>query len=115
MQRFKLQGMLFEYDDEKNDINIEKHGISFEDAARVFFDDDRIEMFDDDNEEHEERFDTIGNIGHYTGNLEDVVFVVYTERYTENENGVSVDITRIISARMASNFEKGVYYGKYNG
>ena len=42
--RFSLGGMLFEYDEVKNQMNIEKHGISFRNAARVFFDYDRIEM-----------------------------------------------------------------------
>lgn len=35
--RFILGGVLFEYDPEKNRKNIEKHGISFKSAARVFF------------------------------------------------------------------------------
>ena len=35
--RFILGGMVFEYDEEKNRINIKKHGISFRSAARVFF------------------------------------------------------------------------------
>ena len=41
---FSLNGMLFEYDENKNNANIQKHGISFEIAARVFQDYDRIEM-----------------------------------------------------------------------
>ena len=32
---FIIDGVLFEYDDEKNRINIQKHGLSFETAARV--------------------------------------------------------------------------------
>ena len=36
--RFTLGGLIFEYDPEKNRKNIEKHGISFKNAARVFFD-----------------------------------------------------------------------------
>lgn len=42
--QFSLGDMLFEYDEEKNRKNIEKHGISFMVAARIFFDYDRIEM-----------------------------------------------------------------------
>ena len=34
---FSIEDMLFEYDEEKNRINIKKHGISFQIAARVFF------------------------------------------------------------------------------
>ena len=35
--QFSLNGMIFEYDEEKNRQNIIKHGISFEIAARVFW------------------------------------------------------------------------------
>ena len=41
---FTMGGMIFEYDEEKNRKNIEKHGISFKTAARIFFDYDRIEF-----------------------------------------------------------------------
>ena len=111
---FVLNGMVFEYDEEKNRTNIKKHGISFEIAARVFLDYDRIEMYDDDNSIEEDRFDTIGSIsasaGNYTiGRAEDILFVVYTEREWRN----SENVIRIISARRATSFEQGVYYGKY--
>ena len=49
----------------------------------------------------------IGSIG-----KDDVLFVVYTERIKRNEDGVEVDVTRLISARYATNFERGLYYGK---
>lgn len=45
---FVLGGMVFEYDEAKNQANIKKHGISFRSAARVFFDYDRIEMYDEE-------------------------------------------------------------------
>ena len=121
-----MGGMIFEYDEEKNRKNIEKHGISFKTAARIFFDYDRIEFFDEENSEYEERFDTIGDLSAGTVSLsektdtmigsiakDDVLFVVYTERIKKNENGVEVDVTRLISARYATNFERGLYYGKY--
>ena len=50
----------------------------------------------------------IGNI-----KSDDVLFVVYTERIRKNENGAEIDVTRLISARYATNFERGLYYGKY--
>ena len=59
---FSLNGMLFEYDEEKNLTNIKKHGISFPSAARVFFDYDRIEMYDEENSIDEDRYDTIGDL-----------------------------------------------------
>lgn len=36
----------FEWDENKNQTNQKKHGISFEEAKEVFFDDDAI-LFDD--------------------------------------------------------------------
>lgn len=120
--RFTLGGMLFEYDPEKNRKNIEKHGISFRSAARVFFDYDRIELYDETHSEEEDRYDTIGDTsaGNLTviGNLQDarrvddILFVVYTERVIIDEDGKSIEVTRLISARLATSFERGVYYGK---
>lgn len=122
--RFTLGGMLFEYDPEKNRKNIEKHGISFKSAARVFFDYDRIELYDEAHSGDEDRYDTIGDTsaGNLTiiGNLQDarrvddILFVVYTERVgvDEDEDGKFKEITRLISARLATSFERGVYYGK---
>ena len=108
---FLLNGMAFEYDEEKNIANIRKHGISFEIAARVFLDYDRIEMYDDDNSLEEDRYDTIGDISAATrdytvghiGKSEDILFVVYTER----EQKENTTVTRIISARRATSFERG--------
>jgi hypothetical protein len=56
---FSLGGMIFEYDENKNQKNIEKHGISFKSAARIFFDYDRIELYDEENSTFEERYNTI--------------------------------------------------------
>ena len=122
MVRFTLGGMLFEYDPEKNRKNIEKHGISFKSAARVFFDYDRIELYDEIHSVDEDRYDTIGDTsaGNLTiiGNLQDtyrvddILFVVYTERAIVGENEESREVIRLISARLATNFERGVYYGK---
>ena len=126
---FSLGGMQSEYDEEKNQANIRKHGISFRSAARVFFDYDRIELFDEENSADEERYDTIGdtsagvilNGSTIIGNAEpsserinDILFVVYTERVRVETNGEAAEITRLISARLATNFERGLYYGKYD-
>ena len=45
-----------------NQKNIKNHGISFKSAARVFFDYDRIEYYDEKHSDDEERFDTIGDL-----------------------------------------------------
>ena len=127
---FTLGGMVFEYDEHKNQINIKKHGIPFTAAARVFFDYDRIEMTDDAHSDDELRYDTIGDtsagnvtagsdkhaIGSFNqsiGKINDILFVVYTERIRVEADGTETEITRLISARLATNFERGLYYGKY--
>ena len=92
----------------------------------MFFDYDRIELYDEENSNFEERYDVIGDLsaGSVTlsesadvmiGNVgtDDVLFVVYTERIKRNEHGIEVDVTRLISARYATNFERGLYYGKF--
>ncbi len=125
---FTLGGIVFEYDENKNRLNIKKHGISFRNAARVFFDYDRIEMFDDENSSGEDRYDTIGRIaaaavpddmeagfshpGAYYAAMGDILFVVYTERIRRMDSGEPLDVIRLISARMATSFERGLYYGK---
>ena len=121
MVSFSLGGMAFEYDDNKNQINIKKHGISFKSAARIFFDYDRIEFYDEDHSYDEDRYNTIGdtsagaligNIDQFIGKVNEILFVVYTERVRIEENGTKTDVTRLISARMATEFERGLYYGK---
>lgn len=86
-----------EWDDRKNEINKKKHGISFETAAHVFEDINRIEYFDEAHSSDEDRFIVIGLV-------RKVLFVVYTDRG---------DTTRIISARKATEAETEVYYDNY--
>ena len=86
--------MDFEWDEDKNRINIAKHGIGFERAARIIDGptDDRI---DDQEDYGEARVISLGVI-------EDILFlvVVHTDR-----DGV----TRIISARPAKRSERRIY------
>ena len=84
----------FEWDEEKDYANRKKHGISFETAAYVFQDDYYIEMYDFEHSVEEDRYIAIGKVG-------DVLFVVFTERK---------ETIRLISARLATNAEKELYY-----
>lgn len=86
--------MKFEWDENKNLINKEKHKISFETAAHVFDDPNYIEMYDFEHSVEEDRYIAIGKVG-------DVLFVVFTERK---------DAIRLISARLATSVERGIYY-----
>lgn len=38
--------------------------------------------------------------------------LVHTERVRVEENGTKTDVTRLISVRMATEFGRGLYYGK---
>ncbi|MBQ7594834.1 MAG: BrnT family toxin [Synergistaceae bacterium] len=98
--KLELGGMLFTWDDEKEKINIRKHGIDFTTAASVFNDFDAV--FEDnsvDDYTGEERFDVIGLFAGY------LMYVVYVERLTIDNN----DIIRIISARDANKEERKRY------
>ncbi len=89
--------MQFEWDEEKAALNLKKHGVRFETAARVFCDENRIELFDSMHSDEEERYNTIGMV-------DNILFVVYTER----KNRV-----RLISARPANRKERRLYYDHY--
>ena len=56
----------------------------------------------------------IGNAEPTSERINDILFVVYTERIRTEKNGEATEITRLISARLATNFERGLYYGKYD-
>ena len=86
-----------EWDDEKNEINKKKHGISFETAAEVFLDENRIDDYDEFHSDFEDRIKVIGMVG-------EILTVIYTERSEKY---------RLISARKANKKEKRDYYGQY--
>ncbi|MBQ3444409.1 MAG: BrnT family toxin [Selenomonadaceae bacterium] len=90
-----IDGRLFEWDDAKNKINKIKHGINFKTAARVFSDPYLIEEYDEEHSTDEDRWKIIGMV-------DDVLFVIYTNRDEK---------IRLISAREATEQERGRYYG----
>ncbi len=91
---YRLQGMEFEWDENKAAANIQKHGVTFEEAAEVFLD-PFFQMGDASAGDKEERDFIIG----YTFSQR-LLLAVYTERVTR---------TRIISARPATRAERKVY------
>ena len=50
----------FDWDEKKNRANVKKHGVSFEEAQGVFFDESAIIYDDPDHSEDEDRFLIIG-------------------------------------------------------
>ena len=89
--------MIIEWDDKKAAINVRKHKIYFEDAARVFLDDHRIDYLDDEHSDDEERWKVIGKV-------RNILVVIYIERGEK---------LRLISARKATQKEQEEYYGQY--
>ncbi len=88
--------MDFEWDDEKDLSNQQKHGLSFSEAKKLFEAGAQyLEIFDEDHSETEDRFIAIGPISR------GLVVVVYTE---PEEGRV-----RIIGARLASRREQDLY------
>ncbi len=86
----------FEWDDEKNQINQQKHGVSFEEACELFGpENDYLEIFDSEHSDFEDRFIAIGPI------RRGLIVVVYTEREEV--------IIRIIGARLANRNEQSIY------
>lgn len=99
-----MNRLYFEWDDNKNKINLEKHKISFEEASTVFWDDDAIVFDDPIHSTEEERFLIVG-----MSKKANMLTVVHCLR--ENET-----VIRIISARKATTEETKSYVKRrHNG
>ena len=93
-----MNKLIFEWDDAKNKINLKKHGVSFEEAQTVFFDDNAIEFDDPDHSLDEERYLLLG----FSQRLK---ILVVCHCYRDSDS-----IIRIISARKATKKEQKAYY-----
>ena len=87
----------FDWDENKNQANIKKHNVSFEEAATVFYDDNALLISDPDHSDKEDRFILLG-ISQKTRML------VVCHCYRENDQ-----IIRIFSARKATKQEEQEY------
>lgn len=88
--------MKFEWSLKKEKQNIKKHGLSFQEASKIFTGrSDYLELYDDLHSEDEDRFIAIGLI------VKGVIVVVYVERDFET--------IRIISARKATKTEISLF------
>lgn len=89
----------FEWNPAKATSNLRKHGVSFEEAQSVFYDENAIQFFDGDSSEEEDRFLMLG-----LSSEAKLLMVCHCERYND-------DIVRIISARKATKNESQFYQG----
>jgi uncharacterized protein len=88
--------MELEWSAAKAKSNLQKHGVSFDDAALVFYDPARIETYDGREDYGEDRWATVG-LAHTIA-----LYVVYTMRNDET--------VRLISARKANAKEQRHYH-----
>ncbi|MDR2900367.1 MAG: BrnT family toxin [Treponema sp.] len=88
----------FEWDEDKNRINKEAHGLYFEEALSAFDDPYLLEFYD---ESHSNQWET-----RYKGLAQLQDFIILYLSYTEPASGR----TRIISIRPAEPIEEKIYY-----
>ena len=96
-----MNNIKFEWDHKKASANEKKHGVSFEEARTVFFDENAKLIDDPDHSKDEDRFVMLG----ISSSLK-VVLVCHC--YREEGN-----VIRIISARKASAFESKQYQKRW--
>ena len=90
----------FEWDPAKAESNIKKHGVTFEEAKSVFYDEFALQFYDEDNSVLEEdRFLMLGS------SIESRVLLIC---HCERHDG---QVVRIISARKATKAEQKYYKG----
>lgn len=89
----------FDWDPAKAAANLKKHGVSFEEAQSVFYDEFAVQFYDDAHSSDEERFLMLGMSG-----SAHLLLVCHCER-------AGGGVIRIISARKATKKESS-YYGQ---
>ena len=89
----------FEWGSVKAAANLKKHGVSFDDAQSIFYDEFALQFFDAENAATEDRFLMLGM------SSEAMLLLVC---HCERDGG---DTVRIISARKATSNERKYYHG----
>ena len=92
-----MSELSFDWDSRKNTANQRKHGISFEEAATVFSDEQALLIDDPEHSSDEERFVLLGMSAALRAR-------VVCHCYREGD-----DLIRIISARKATRKERSMY------
>ena len=92
-----MEDIRFEWDLVKNKTNREKHGVSFEEAESVFYDENALVRDDPDHSDEEDRFIILG-----FSSLANMLVVSHC--YREQD-----EVIRIISARKATKSERAQY------
>ena len=93
-----MDNIYFAWDENKNQINISKHGVSFSEGKTVFFDENALLISDPDHSIDEDRFILLGI-------SEERRLLIVCHCYRSKDS-----IIRIISARLATKKEKQQYF-----
>jgi uncharacterized DUF497 family protein len=97
----KERAIFLQWDQHKSTQNIKKHGVAFDEAATVIFDENALEYYDQEHSTSEDRFWIIGR------SLNDrILFVVYSIRRILNGKE---NYYRLVSARIANKKERQIY------
>ena len=96
------QKMKFEWDTKKEQTNINKHGVSFEQASYVFADPYALSKYDNDHSTKEDRWLILGK------SINEVILVVV--HTFKDQKGM--EMVRIISARKATKPERNTYQSR---
>ena len=91
--------MKFEWDRKKENINIKKHNVTFEQASYVFADPFALSRYDEAHSDDEERWVLLGKSLNET-----ILLVAHTFRDNDGK-----EFVRIISARRATKKEEKSY------
>lgn len=97
-----MAGLRVEWDVAKNIANQRKHGVSFEEASRVFLDPFFVSV-KERIESGEQRWQTFGEVDNVL-----LLMVAHTVR-EETVDEAAIDVMRIISARRATRKERERY------
>ena len=96
-----MSELRFEWDQRKSAANKRKHGVSFEEAATVFSDENALLIADPVHSDEEDRFVLLG----LSASLRTLVVC-----HCYRKRG---DVIRVISARKATRDERGLYEQRY--
>jgi len=83
----------FDWNKEKNEVNLKKHGVSFHEAETVFEDEKAVTIYDEDHPYDEDRFKIIGmsrefrelTVCHCCRNGDEITRIISARRATKNE------------------------------
>ncbi len=90
----------FEWNPTKAVLNQKKHGVTFDEAKSVFYDEFAVQFYDSENSELEDRFLMLGL------SFESRILIVC---HCERDSGNTI---RLISARKATKKERKFYEGE---